>query len=62
MHNSQRYRHNAAVCLRAARNAGKSHYKSLNLLMAQAWLKLAGHDEAIDPLARGLGNRGARKR
>jgi hypothetical protein len=46
MRNSQRYRHNAADCLQAARNAGASHYKSPNLLMAQAWLKLAGHDEA----------------
>jgi hypothetical protein len=50
MRNSQRYRHNANVCPRAAHSADGSHYQSLNLLMAQAWLKLAGQDEAIDRL------------
>jgi hypothetical protein len=49
MHSSQRYRRNAEVCLKAA-YAGGSHYQNLNLYMAQAWLKLAGHQEAIDRL------------
>ncbi len=49
MHNSQRYRSNAEVCLKAAHACG-SHYQSLNLLMAQTWLKLARHDQAIDHL------------
>jgi hypothetical protein len=49
MHSSQRYRRNAEVCLKAA-YAGGSHYQNLNLSMAHAWLKLAGHQEAIDRL------------
>ena len=58
MRNSQRYRHNANVCLRAAHNADGSRYQSLNLLMAQAWLKLAGQDRGDRPPIRGVGNRG----
>jgi hypothetical protein len=50
MHDSQRYRDNAADCLLAARNAREQHYKSINLLMAQAWLLLATEDAAVDHL------------
>jgi hypothetical protein len=50
MRNSQRYRQNADACLQAADSADGSHYRRLNLLMAQAWLKLAGQDEMIDRL------------
>jgi hypothetical protein len=50
MHDSQRYRENAADCLLAARAAREPHYKSLNLLMAKAWLSLASQDDAMDGL------------
>jgi hypothetical protein len=50
MYESQRYRDNAADCLLAARAAREPHYKSLNLLMAQAWLSLATEDAAMDGL------------
>jgi hypothetical protein len=50
MHDSQRFRENAADCLLAARAAREPHYKSLNLLMARAWLSLATHDAAVDDL------------
>jgi hypothetical protein len=50
MHDSQRYRDNAADCLLAARAAREPHYKNLNLLMAQAWLSLATEDAAEDGL------------
>ena len=50
MHDSQRYRENAADCLRAGYNAREPHYKKLNLLMAKAWLSLASQDDATDGL------------
>jgi hypothetical protein len=50
MHESQRYRDNAADCLLAARAAREPHYKSLNLSMAQAWLSLATEDAAVGDL------------
>jgi hypothetical protein len=50
MHDSQRYRENAADCLRAAYNAREPHYKNLNLLMAKAWLSLVSQDDATDGL------------
>jgi hypothetical protein len=50
MHDSQRYRDNAADCLLAARNTRDPRYKNLNLLMAQAWLSLATEDAAVGDL------------
>jgi hypothetical protein len=52
MHDSQRYRDNAAECLLAAQKAREPHYRQLHLSMALSWLSLARHDEALDdPLA-----------
>jgi hypothetical protein len=50
MHDSQRYRCNAADCLRAARKAREPHYQKLYLSMAQSWLSLALRDDATDNL------------
>jgi hypothetical protein len=50
MHDSQRYRYNAADCLKAAHEAHRSHYRRLYLLMAQSWLSLAHQDDATDDL------------
>jgi hypothetical protein len=49
MHDSRRYRDNAAACLLAA-NACKPDYRQLHLSMVTSWLTLARHDEAIDDL------------
>ena len=50
MHDSQRYRDNAAECLLAAQEAREPHYRQLHLSMALSWLSLAYHDEALDDL------------
>jgi hypothetical protein len=50
MHDSDRYRRNAADCLNAARKAHEPHYQRLYLLIAQSWLILASHDDATDDL------------
>jgi hypothetical protein len=50
MHDSQRYRHNAAECLLAAYEARDPSYGKLNLSMAALWLAFAGQDEAMDNL------------
>jgi hypothetical protein len=50
MHDSQRYRCNAADCLQAARKARESRYQKLYLSMAQSWLSLAHQDDATDSL------------
>jgi hypothetical protein len=50
MHDSQRYRHNAAQCLLAARDACQPHSRKLRLSMAHSWLSLARQDEAMDNL------------
>jgi hypothetical protein len=50
MHDSQRYRRNAADCLLAARNAREPHYQRLYLSMAQSWLTIARQDDATDEL------------
>jgi hypothetical protein len=47
MHDSQRYRDNAAECLLAAQKAREPHYRQLHLSMALSWLSLARHDEAL---------------
>ncbi len=50
MRDSERYRENAADCLLAAENAHERHSQRLNLLVAQSWLVLANHDDAMDVL------------
>jgi hypothetical protein len=50
MHDSERYRCNAADCLLAARRAREPHYQRLYRLMAQSWLSLAYQDDATDDL------------
>jgi hypothetical protein len=50
MHDSERYRRNAADCLRAAGNASDLYYKRFNLLIAQAWLGLAIEDDVVGVL------------
>jgi hypothetical protein len=49
MHDSRRYRDNAAACLLAAQDC-EPYYRKLHLSMATSWLTLARHDEAIDNL------------
>jgi hypothetical protein len=48
MHDSQRYRRNAADCLLASREAREPRYQRLYLSMAQSWLSLARQDEVAD--------------
>jgi hypothetical protein len=50
MHDSRRYRDNAAECLLAAQEACELHCRKLHLSMADAWLSLARRDEAIGNL------------
>ena len=50
MHDSQRYRDNAAASLLAAQEACQPYYRKLHLSMAASWLSLARQDEAIDNL------------
>ena len=50
MHDSQRYRDNAAQCLLAAQAACQPHSRKLRLSMAHSWLSLARQDEAMDNL------------
>jgi hypothetical protein len=50
MHDSRRYRYNAAECLLAAQAACQPHYRKLRLSMAASWLSLARQDEAMDNL------------
>ena len=50
MHDSQRYRYNAAECLLAAEDASQPYCRRLRLSMASSWLSLARQDEAIDNL------------
>jgi hypothetical protein len=49
MHDSRRYRDNAAACLLAAQDC-QPYYRKLHLSMTTSWLSLARHDEAIDNL------------
>jgi hypothetical protein len=48
MHDSRRYRDNAAECLLAAQEACELHCRKLHLSMADSWLSLARRDEAMD--------------
>ena len=48
MHESRRYRYNAAECLRAARQARDPIHRKVHLSMALSWLSLARQDEATD--------------
>jgi hypothetical protein len=48
MHDSQRYRDNAAKCLLAAQEACPPYYRKLRLSMAISWPSLARQDEAMD--------------
>jgi hypothetical protein len=62
MHDSQRYRDNAAASLLAAQDACQLHLRKLHLSMATSWLSLARQDEAIDPSFQGTGYRPALRR
>ena len=50
MHDSERYRHNAAECLLAAQEDARFCYRKLRLSMATSWLSLARQDEAMHSL------------
>jgi hypothetical protein len=50
MHDSRRYRDNAAECLLAAQEARELHCRRLHLSMADSWLSLARRDETMDNL------------
>jgi hypothetical protein len=49
MTDAQRYRMNAAECLSAAERCGPA-YRRLTLAIAEKWLSLARHEEAMDGL------------
>jgi hypothetical protein len=49
MNDAQRYRMNAAECLSAAERCGPA-YRDLTLAIAESWLALARHQEAMDEL------------
>jgi hypothetical protein len=49
MTDAQRYRVNAAQCLSAAERCGPA-YRDLTLSIAETWLALARHHDAIDEL------------
>jgi hypothetical protein len=46
MHEAQRYRYNAAECLRASQQARDDFHRKVRLSMAVSWLSLAREDEA----------------
>jgi hypothetical protein len=48
VHDSERYRSNAADCLSEAHDAGQPDHRNLNLFTAAAWHALAREDEAIE--------------
>ena len=50
MHDSQRYRRNAADCLLAARKSSEPRYQKRYLLSALSWLLLAHQDDTMDQL------------
>ena len=50
MHDSRRYRSNAAECLLGAQDACQPHNRKLRISMAVSWLSLAHQDEAMDDL------------
>jgi hypothetical protein len=61
MHDSQRYRDNAAASLLAAQEACELHCRKLHLSMADSWLSLARRDERNGQSAREPGNGRARQ-
>jgi hypothetical protein len=52
MNDAQRYRMNAADCLSAAERCGPA-YRELTVSIAQTWLALARHQDAMDGLLAG---------
>jgi hypothetical protein len=55
MHESQRYRYNAAECLRAAQQARDPFHRAVHLSMALSWLSLARQDETtVGPVLEGF--------
>jgi hypothetical protein len=50
MHDSKRYRSNAANCLMAAQDACRPGTRGIHLSMAASWLSLARQNEAMDHL------------
>ena len=50
MHDSKRYRSNAADCLMAAQDACRLGNRGIYLSMAASWLSLARQHEAMDHL------------
>ena len=53
MHDSRRYRDNAAECLLAFRDSGQPSYRKLCLSLASSWLSLAHEEEVLDDLVMG---------
>jgi hypothetical protein len=53
VHDSERYRSNAADCLSEAHDVGHPDHSNLNLFTAAAWLSLARQDEAIENVIAG---------
>jgi hypothetical protein len=53
---SQRYRYNAAECLRASQQARDDFRRKVRLSMALSWLSLARVDEAANAVPRSLEN------
>jgi hypothetical protein len=49
MNDAQRYLVNAAECLSAAKRCGPA-YRDLTVSIAETWLALARHQEAVDEL------------
>jgi hypothetical protein len=49
MNDAQRYRMNAAECLSAAERCGPA-YRDLTVSIAETWLALARHQDAMDEL------------
>jgi hypothetical protein len=47
MDDAQRYRTNAAECLSAAKRYGPA-YRDLTVSIAETWLSLARHEDAMD--------------
>jgi hypothetical protein len=49
MNDARRYRMNAAECLSAAQRCGPA-YRDLTVSIAETWLSLARHQDAMDEL------------
>jgi hypothetical protein len=55
MHDSRRYRYNAAECLLAAQEACEPYYRKLLFSIATSWLALARQEETMDDLLASYG-------